>query len=241
MPHNRGAVSRNHHTVESLESRQLLTVALETNGVLYVEGTRRYDAIQITASTSKGRPTIHVNLNHHDFVFRAAAVRKVQIVTGKGDDEIIDGEPSGASLPYLTSFRTTIPMSIFAGDGNDIITGSDANDTINGQSGNDVIYAFNGDDSITCGDGDDTVLGFGGADTINGGNGDDDLAGDLGYLDHMPLGYAPGVPIPTGERIDDNDRIIGGPGLDTFHNEDARPQQIDAGRQDRTVQDSIVY
>jgi Ca2+-binding RTX toxin-like protein len=240
MPQNRGDVSRSHHTVEFLESRQLLSVALDAHGTVHVEGTRRNDAVQITASTSKGRPTIHVTLDRHDFVFRTASVRKVQIITGKGDDEIVDGRFANSDRPYDTTDRTTVPLSVLAGAGDDIVTGSDANDTINGQSGDDLIYGYSGDDSITCGDGDDTVRGFGGADTINGGNGDDDLAGDAGYLDHMPIAYLPGQPIPTGERNDGDDRITGGPGLDTFHNGDARRQQTDAGRNDRTVEDSIA-
>jgi len=240
MPHTRGDAMPVDYALETLERRQLLSVTLDSHGTVHVEGTRRHDAVAITASTSRGRPTIHVNLNGHDVVFRAAAVRKVQIVTGKGDDQIVDGEPASPILPYTTD-RTTVPMSVLAGAGDDTIAGSNANDTINGQSGDDLIYGWDGDDSITCGDGNDSVLGFGGADTINGGDGDDDLAGDAGYLDHMPFGYPPGVPIPTGERNDAGDVITGGPGLDTFHNGDARPQQRDAGRHDRTVEDPIVY
>jgi Ca2+-binding RTX toxin-like protein len=227
-------------SLEPLEPRRLLSVTLDSHGIVHVEGTRRHDAVQVTASTSKGRPTIHVNLNGHDFVFRAAAVRQIQILTGIGDDQIIDGVPFLTSLPHDTSDRTTVPMNVLAGAGNDTVTGSDANDTINGQAGDDVIYGFGGNDLITCGDGNDSVLGFGGQDTIDGGNGDDDLAGDAGYINHFPVLYAPGQTPPTTDPNDFADVITGGPGIDTFHNGDARAQQRDAGRHDRTVQDPIV-
>jgi Ca2+-binding RTX toxin-like protein len=227
--------------IDALEPRQMLSVTLDGDGVVHVEGTRRNDAVAVVASTSKGRPTIRVALNGREFVFRAGAVRRVTIVTGKGDDEIVSGLPASSSRPHDHLDQTTVPMTVLAGAGDDVVTGSNAGDVLEGQAGDDLIYGYGGNDVIRCGDGNDTVLGGGGADTIAGGAGDDDLAGDVEYINQFPELHEIGTPIPVREPDDAADVITGGRGVDTFHNGDARAQQKDAGREDRTVEDPIVY
>lgn len=62
---------------------------------------------------------------------------------------------------------------VFAGSGNDTMTGGPGNDTLWGLSGDDSLHGLAGNDSLIGGDGRDTLAGDAGADTLIGGKGDD--------------------------------------------------------------------
>ena len=64
-------------------------------------------------------------------------------------------------------FKNMEGFSIFAGSGDDVLTGGDGGNTLYGEAGNDI---------ITGGDGDDTLSGGAGNDILDGGAGDDDDA-----------------------------------------------------------------
>ncbi|WP_224823662.1 Hint domain-containing protein [Cognatishimia sp. MH4019] len=81
-----------------------------------------------------------------------------RISTGSGDDTIdLSGDSTG--------------INVFAGDGNDAITGG---------SGADVLLGLDGDDTLTGGDGADTLDGGDDADTFIGGVGDTVIGGEGG-------------------------------------------------------------
>ena len=83
--------------------------------------------------------------------------------------------------------------TIFAGAGNDFITGGLLNDTVKAGSGDDEVYGGEGDDQIFGGKDDDKLDGGGGDDTIFGSKGNDILYGCRG-----------------------DDKLYGGKGADTY-------------------------
>ncbi len=89
-------------------------------------------------------------------------------------DEPIDLSGGSGSDAIDVSDSTT-PVSVDAGEGDDVVSGGSANDQISGGEGSDTISGGGGDDVIDAGVGDDTVLWSAGDgnDSIDGGEGFD--------------------------------------------------------------------
>jgi peptidyl-prolyl cis-trans isomerase B (cyclophilin B) len=109
---------------------------------------------------------------------------------------------------------------VWAGSGNDTLTGSATNDAVNGNRGNDTITGEAGDDflrggkdndSISGGLGNDILCGNFGEDTLNGGAGNDFLRGGVG---NDVLSGGDGNDILIGDP--GNNTLTGGSGADTF-------------------------
>src|SRR3954465_12629992 len=79
MPTPNGAA---HPAIEPLDARRLCSATLE-HGVLTIEGTRRADAIVVNLDTPT---TLRVTVNGRDDTFARAAVARINIFTGLGDD-----------------------------------------------------------------------------------------------------------------------------------------------------------
>ncbi len=94
-------------------------------------------------------------------------------------------------------------FEVWAGGGDDRITGSVGNDIIYGEAGNDVLNGGKGDDELTGGDGNDTLRGGEDNDTLYGAMGDDLLFGNDGE-DFLSGAYG-------------NDFLDGGNGNDVLH------------------------
>jgi serralysin len=103
--------------------------------------------------------------------------------------------------------------NVWAGSGDDNITGNEAANQIKGGGGSDSLYGLNGDDTLYGQDGDDFMKGGGGADLLYGGAGDDTLGSDLSGSDTL---YGEG-----GDdylyAVDGFDSIDGGAGVDTLN------------------------
>ena len=117
------------------------------------------------------------------------------IRTGSGNDNI----SATGSL--------SIANTIYAGDGNDTVSGGDGNNSLYGEGGNDTLTGGAGNDSLYGGIGNDSLTGGGGADSLFAGDGVDTLTGGAG--------------IDTFDLAKDNtslagDRAIGNGGGDTF-------------------------
>lgn len=203
-------------TPERLEGRRLFsTVSLSNDGVLtldaagdfFMNATIRYDAkTNEIRTTVTGRP---------DMAFDADVVQELRVLGSGGDDTIIIDK------------TVTLPATIRAGAGDDVITGGSGDDTIDGGDGNDIIRGGRGDDTIDgdAGDdmvwgdeGDDTLLGGDGHDEVRGGRGDDTLWGGNG--NDLLIGNA-GRDTLRGDAGSDalygmrgQDTLIGGTGLD---------------------------
>lgn len=76
----------------------------------------------------------------------AEAANDRLVVNTLGGDDAVEGQNLAA---------TTLPITINAGDGNDVLIGGAGNDTLLGGAGDDVLFGGPGDDTIDGGPGDD--------------------------------------------------------------------------------------
>ncbi|MDZ4097044.1 MAG: calcium-binding protein, partial [Paracoccaceae bacterium] len=101
---------------------------------------------------------------------------------------------------------------VFAGAGNDRVTGGADNETLNGGAGHDRIYGNDGADALIGAAGRDTIDGGAGDDQLWGGGGNDRLLGGIG-ADRIFVGG--GADKAFGGA--GNDMIIGSAGADQLH------------------------
>jgi Ca2+-binding RTX toxin-like protein len=106
-------------------------------------------------------------------------------VFGLGGNDTITLDEANGALPSA---------QLFAGEGNDTITGGSGGDVLDGGAGNDTLLGKGGSDSLFGGDGDDVLTGGDGDDQVFGGAGNDRMI------------WNPG---------DDTDLNEGGDGIDT--------------------------
>ncbi|TWT91963.1 calcium-binding protein [Stieleria varia] len=107
---------------------------------------------------------------------------------------------------------TSIPSTVFGGNGNDVLNGGNGPDTlsgdagmdtINGNGGHDQLFGGFGLDTINGGSGNDTIMGGFGSDLLNGGSGNDQINGEHGN-DTIDGGW-------------DDDTLLGGQGNDQIN------------------------
>jgi Ca2+-binding RTX toxin-like protein len=148
---------------------EAITLSVSSLGVvegdLYVAGTSGNDDISIVAG---GDGTVQVYQNGQVAGVFDGVTGEI-IVNGFGGDDRID-----------VSQQVELPTLIFAGDGNDTVTGGSGPDQINGGAGRDLIYGGNGSDVLIGAEEADIIFGGNGTDWIDGGDGDDQLFGDNG-------------------------------------------------------------
>ena len=180
-----------HHQVhisnelEALESRRLLSVSLDDDGRLRVNGDNGDN--EITFDRVGG--TLIVNEDGRERAFDASDITFID-VDGNGGNDVID----------LRDGR--IRADVEAGAGDDTILGSAGRDTLEGDAGRDLIKGFKGNDKLEGSEGRDTVRGGVGNDKIEGGEDRDFLFGDAGndVLESDEDGF--------------RDFVSGGPGTD---------------------------
>jgi Ca2+-binding RTX toxin-like protein len=151
--------------LETLESRRLMSAAVES-GVLRIFGADdRNDAIVLTRSGSN----IVVTRNGvNEGQFELTSVSSIRAVLGAGNDSF---DSSTVSKPTFV-----------AGDaGNDRIVTGASYDKLQGGADKDTLIAGDGPDSLDGGSGDDALDGQSGNDTLTGGTGKDNLIGSAGF------------------------------------------------------------
>jgi Ca2+-binding RTX toxin-like protein len=160
------------------------TPATVANGVLTVLGTPRPDSVTVDFSATD---PVGVEVDGVRQGFGLGTVRSVSVVLGSGDDtfRVLSGG----------SAATDLPLTVFAGTGDDAVTGGAGVDAISGDDGNDRLLGGAGNDVLVGGRGDDFVNGQVGTDTELLGSGDD------------TAGWLPG---------EGSDLVFGGSGRDTL-------------------------
>jgi len=170
--------------IESLESRQLLSVAVTlTNSTLDLRGNGADDVI--LGAYGGGRVDLLVNGSLKRFT--TTQVKRVNVDSGGGNDTVWFGG------------QFWLPGNIALGDGNDfcwgtgrenLIRGGNGNDTINASAGNDTVYGDAGNDELEGAEGDDVVYGGAGNDKLAGFTGNNQLFGEDGddWLYGVPQG-----------------------------------------------------
>ncbi len=123
------------------------------------------------------------------------------------------------------TLRGDIGHIVFAGRGNDRISGSSGNDSLNGNQGMDTINGHGADDTLIGGRGNDLLKGEMGADILQGSSGADTLWGGRGA---DQLFGEKGANVMNGGRGNDwiystgtEDQMRGGGGADRFIFNDA--------------------
>lgn len=110
----------------------------------------------------------------------------MEISTINGYEELIPDEENegGSSLSLSTADDTYVGNVdneiIYAGDGDDDVSGNLGNDELFGENGNDTLNGNEGDDILNGGSGNDILLGGDGDDLLIGGSGADSLTGGDG-------------------------------------------------------------
>jgi hypothetical protein len=96
----------------------------------------------------------------------------------------------GGSDAVTLSLFLSKPTEVYAGDGNDRVSGSRGRDRIFGEGGDDILFGNDGADYLDGGDGHDFLSGDRGKDVLRGGIGNDWL---LGGIDLDDLDGGPGI------------------------------------------------
>ena len=182
--------------------------SLSSGGTLTIEGANERDRIGLFVR----RSTLRVwREGDATLTFPLADVLQVYIDAGGGDD-VVDW--SGISLP----------TSLLAGAGNDIVTAGAGSDTVFGGDGNDRIHGGDQYDLLAGNAGNDQIDGGLGDDRLNGDGGNDKLFGGAG-LDRL-YGYAGRDYVDggsSGDRLDPGsgvDSVFGQGGDDRFYTQD---------------------
>ena len=157
-----------------------------TGGALTVTATAGA-SIEIGASGGQVVITVDGQVDSSLGSIAASSVTSIAVV-GSADADAIDlSGVDGADFTSLTS------VSVNAGDGNDVVTGSSLADMLAGEGG---------DDTVSGGDGDDMLRGGAGRDVMDGGAGNDRLLGQGSSGDRLRGGLG-------------DDTLDGGAGVDT--------------------------
>lgn len=147
----------------------LSVVAQLQGGALSVQGTARDDKLALRLKA--GDPaTLQVDAGDDgsaEFEFPRAAVTRIAVDAGRGNDSIRVDEANGV-------FTDTIPTTLDGGPGDDTIAGGSGAERLLGGSGNDRIDGNKGNDRSDLGAGDDTFV-------WDPGDGSDSIEGQDGY------------------------------------------------------------
>ncbi|MBC8105610.1 MAG: hypothetical protein H7Z14_03390 [Anaerolineae bacterium] len=143
-------------SLESLESRRLLSVTLE-QGVLTVTGTEQADQLAV----GRNQTMIVVNDNGTASQWNPAEVTSI-VVNG------LDGNDQIAILPGVIK-----PIAINAGLGNDAVQGGPGRERIFGGAGEDMLRGGGGGDLMEGGEDNDRIVGGAGPDHMIGNAGND--------------------------------------------------------------------
>lgn len=226
---------RRQRLFEVLENRSLMAANITSwintsGGVLYVSGGNTNDNIQVrfengtigirdgaTSQIVKISVTDHGNVTLRDSIARGLVPYYVQVSTGEGVNSVSVAEDAA---------NVALPLQIYGGQGNDILSGGSASDTIYGLGGNDTINGNAGNDYLVGGYGIDTEAAPTQGEVINGGLGNDTLIGGNGN-DLLDGGQGD----DSLRGLNGNDSLTGGPGINSY----------DGGPDTDTIAESELY
>jgi len=184
-------------TIEPIESRQLLSVTLLSDGALQILGTPGDDTITVQMANR----VIGVSDDGVNTDFPASSVKAVHIHAYQGNDVIGISHLQRRVNIFDGNGDNQISSDVFAkvsvGGGSDTVAFNFTVDGENQDLGYDTIYARGtldatsggGDNVIVGGSGNDTIATVGGYNTITGGSGDDAITCNGG---HDSIGGGPG-------------------------------------------------
>lgn len=204
--------------IAELEPRRFLSgtsggsIGLNADGTLLIQGTEKADSIRL--SLARNDPTtLEVKLNRLTQTYKLTDITAgITIRSLGGSDVILVSEKNGA---------LTIPLTVFAGAGNDKVTLGSGDDTVDAGDGNDVVRGGAGNDLLSGGQGNDNLSGDAGDDDLHGGQGNDKLSGNTGDDD---LSGDDGNDNLAGDAGDDN--LLGDAGNDRLAGQDGNDDLV---------------
>jgi Ca2+-binding RTX toxin-like protein len=134
---------------------------------VFVDGSGGNDSINVGLA---GKAVSVTGLSAQVVLARAEAADFLSVSSGDGDDKI-NASALAASV---------IQLSVFSGNGNDVITGGFGADSLSGQAGNDVVLGNAGFDTLRGGADNDVLTGGKGDDQVFGDTGDDRMIWNVG-------------------------------------------------------------
>jgi Ca2+-binding RTX toxin-like protein len=208
-------------TLESLESRRLMTSTLDTEtSLLSILTTDADDTVVVWQPVPE---IMRVEENGSVTDYESAHVKRIYIDVKGGNDLVILG-------------RRTVDAQIYGGDGDDSLSAGRGNDSIYGGYGADYIFGGDGDDYLDGGSGGaaldagDDIFGGAGIDTIDYSARTANLKICIGYIandgekdenDNLH------VDIEIAHGGSGNDRMVNwGPGRVEFHGRGGDDQMI---------------
>src|SRR5205814_9642629 len=134
---------------ESLESRQLLSGAVQVGPVVIITGTNAADNVEVFRVGNNGSQ-LTVNVGANQFAFQNSSVGNILVNLLGGNDTL---------KTYAFGGNPTVkqPMIVNCGDGNDTATTGSGNDLINGDAGDDILFGGGGKNALFGGSGEDTA------------------------------------------------------------------------------------
>lgn len=143
-------------SLEKCEERSMMTAGASViNGVLVVEGFDADSTIVISARENRAMSFVDYRIGTTGMGIQGSvpksAISYIQ-VNGKGGNDMILN-------------KTSIPSSLFGGQGNDVLVGGGGMDILDGGSGNDILFGRQGNDRLNGGVGDNALIGGSANDT----------------------------------------------------------------------------
>lgn len=146
------------------------------------------------------------------------------LITGEGADSVdittIEILKSGNLADVITMANSGVLSTIYAGAGNDIITGGSQVDTIFGEAGNDTLRGGGGADQLFGGDGDDLFYGNIDGDVITGGETSEVNGDTIDFSDvatNLVIDMTTGSVNTNASTFSEIENITGGSGDDTIY------------------------
>jgi Calpain family cysteine protease/RTX calcium-binding nonapeptide repeat (4 copies) len=171
--------------VTHLENREVPAVSTVQvfNGVLTVLCDN--NATSVMVGQSPGAISVQDLTSNRFFSFSSAAVGRIDVFGGAGNDTLASFGPAGSRLVRLFGGGGADALSAFGkgsveeygGAGNDTLKGGGGSNRLVGGAGNDTLIGGNGgSNNMDGGNGDDYIkAGIGGSNTLTGGGGNDTL------------------------------------------------------------------
>ncbi|AOO66352.1 beta strand repeat-containing protein [Sulfurospirillum halorespirans] len=167
------------------------------------------------------------------------------LITGEGADSVdittIEILRAGNLADVITMANSGVLSTIYAGAGNDIVTGGSQVDTLFGEAGNDTLKGGSGADNLFGGDGDDLFYGNTDGDVITGGENGESNGDTLDFSDvatALVINMAMGSVNTNASTFSEIENITGGTGNDTIYGDD-QANTLKGGAGDDTIFTSV--
>lgn len=206
---NRLSISKGKQHRAARRSRALTSEPLERREMFAVD--IAYDAVTDLLKLTSDGASDRVQVDNSAALVVVKVNGAMQRILGGSSAPVASIRFNGNSGDDAFTNNTSIPSTVYGGQGNDLLIGGFGIDNIYGESGIDWLAGRGGDDRLDGGGGDDVLVGDDGNDTLSGSIGNDQLLGGVGK-DKL-----------FGESGDDklvggtgDDLLFGGEGSDTF-------------------------